>query len=97
MHPLARATLVKKVVSGSVPEFMSLVVEWLQSRYKPLSLGAMLCDLEPTAVQWKMLSELGGPPGTAIFKVVTTVDPGLACDSPLIALGLADDCPLSAL
>jgi hypothetical protein len=48
---------------------MSLVVEWLQSRYKPLSLGAMLCDLEPTAVQWKMLSELGGPRGTAIFKV----------------------------
>jgi len=69
VHPLARATLVKKVVSGSVPEFMSLVVEWLQSRYKPLSLGAMLCDLEPTAVQWKMLSELGGPRGTAIFKV----------------------------
>ena len=52
MHPLARATLVKKVVSGSVPEFMSLVVEWLQSRYKPLSLGAMLCDLEHGRRHW---------------------------------------------
>lgn len=70
-HPLAQRTLVRLIAAAHTPveqDARALLGEWLQARYKGVSLPTLLRDLEPTAVQWRVLSAVGGLRGVATFK-----------------------------